>query len=62
METPIPEVHLPGYPRPDLLGPADAQRLRKNDVVKDKGYLGISTPTENPPPFCSHYGREAALH
>ena len=35
VETPLPEVHVPGDSGPDLSGPADAQRLRKNDVGKD---------------------------
>ena len=35
MDTPLPEVHPPGYLRPDLPGPADTQRLREDDVVKD---------------------------
>ena len=32
MLSPLPEVHAPRYPGPDLSGPADSQRLRKNDV------------------------------
>ena len=41
VETPLPEVHLPHYPGPYLLGPTDSQRLCKNNVGKDKGYLGV---------------------
>ena len=49
--APFPEVHAPGDPRPDLLGLAVAQRLRKNDVGKDKGYFRVPTNFENPLPF-----------
>ena len=49
METPISEFHPSGDPCPDLLGPADAHRLCKNDVGEDEGSLGFATPTENPP-------------
>ena len=59
METHLPEVHMTGYPRPDLLGPADAQRLRKNNASKDKGSLGVPTPAENLALFCSQYGRKS---
>ena len=62
MKTPLPEVHLPGDPRPDLTGPADAQRLRKDDMREDKGYLGAPTPVNYPLPFHSQDGREAAPH
>ena len=62
VETPLPEVHPPGDLRLDLLCPADAQRLRKNDVDKDKGYIRVPTPVENPPPFRCKYYREAAPH
>ena len=48
MNTPLPEVHPPCDPGPDLSGPADAQRLRKNGMGKDEGYLGVPTPVENP--------------
>ena len=48
METPLPEVHLPCDPGPDLSGSADAQRLFKNGVGEDKGYPGVPTPVENP--------------
>ena len=44
VETPLPEAHPPSDPYPDLLGPADAQRLCKNDVGKEKGHLGVRTP------------------
>ena len=49
VETPLLEFHLPNYLRPDLLGPADAQRLFENDVGKDEGSLGVPTPTNNTP-------------
>ena len=51
METPLPEVHPPDDPDPDLLCPADAQRLRKNNVGKDEGFLGVPTRAKNPLPF-----------
>ena len=54
-ETPLPEVHPPGDPRPDLLGPADAQRLCNNDVVDYEGPLGVPTPVKNPLPFRCQY-------
>ena len=60
METPLPEVNPPGDLCPDLLGPTDAQCLCKIDVGKEKGSLGVPTPTENPPSFRSQYGCEAA--
>ena len=60
MDTPLPEFHRPCDLRPDLLGPTDALRLRKDDVGKDKGPLRVLTPAEDPPPFRSQYGREAA--
>ena len=60
METPLLEVHLPGDPCPDLLGPTETQRLREDNIGKDEGPLGVPTPSENPPPFCCQYGREAA--
>ena len=62
METPPPEFHPPGDPRPDLLGPADAQRLFENDVGEDEASLGVPTPAKNPLPFHCQYGREAAPH
>ena len=62
VETPLPDVHLSGYPSPDLLGPADAQHLCKNDVGKDKGSLGVPTPIEYPPSFRCQNGRETAPH
>ena len=51
---------MPGDLFPDLLGPAEAKRLRKNNVVKDKGSLVVPTRVEKPLPLCSQYGREAA--
>ena len=60
METPLSEVHAPGDPGPDLSGPVDAQRLRKNDVGKDEGSLGVPTPVKNPPPFHGEDFQEAA--
>ena len=42
--SPLPEFHGPGYPGPYLPGPADAQRLCKNDVGKDEGSLGVPNP------------------
>ena len=60
METPLPEFHPPGDMRPDLLGPTDALRLRKDDMGKDKGLLRVLTSAEDPPPFRSQYGQEAA--
>ena len=53
MDIPLPEVHLPGYPRPDLLGPADAQPLCEDNVGKYEGPLGVPGSTEYPPPLCS---------
>ena len=41
MLAPLLEVHAPGDLCLDLLGPADAQRLSKNDVGKDEGSLGV---------------------
>ena len=60
METPLPEVHAPGDPGPDLLGPADAQRLCEDDMVEYKGFLGVTAPFNYPLPFHSQYGCEAA--
>ena len=60
LETPLPEVHPPGDPCPVLPGPADTQRLCKNDVIKEEGLIGIPTPSKRPPPLCCQYGREAA--
>ena len=62
METSLIDIHLPGDPHPDLLGPADTQRLCNNNVSKDEGSLVVPTPTKNPLPFHSQYGREAAPH
>ena len=44
MLPPLPEVHAPGDPGPDLPGPADAQRLCQHDVGKDEGSIGVLTP------------------
>ena len=60
--TYLTEVHAPRDPGPDLSGLADAQRLRENDVGKDKGSLGVPTPSDNPPIFCGEDSREAAPH
>ena len=38
----LPKFHAPRDPDPDLSGPADTQRLHKNDVR-------VPTPIENPP-------------
>ena len=51
MDTPLLVVHPPGDPRLDLLGPMDTLNLRKNDVGKHEGPLGVPTPAENPFPF-----------
>ena len=48
---PLPYVHAPCNPGPDLSGSADAQRLRENNVGEDKISLGVPTPCENPLPF-----------
>ena len=39
VDTPIPEVHPPGDPGPDLPGPVDTRRFREDNVGKDKGLL-----------------------
>ena len=62
METPLPEVHLPGDPRLDIPGPADAQHLCGDNVGKEKGSLGVPTPVNYPLPFHGQYGPEAAPH
>ena len=51
MLAPLSEVHAPGDPGPDILGPADAQNLGQHDVGEDKGYLIVPTPVEEPPSF-----------
>ena len=56
MENPIPEVHLPGDPRPDLPVSVDAQHLCDDDIGKGKGFLGVTTPVKYPLPFHGHYG------
>ena len=56
------EVIITHNPGPDLSGPADSQRLHKNDMGKDEGYLRVPTPIENPPPFCGQDFCEAAPH
>ena len=61
IETPLPEVHLPGDSRPDLPGPAYARHLCEDGVGKDKGSLGVSTLVDHPLPFHSQDDREAAL-
>ena len=43
VETSLPEVQGSRYSGTDIPGPADAQPLRKNDVGKDKGSLGVPT-------------------
>ena len=60
MDTPLPEVHLPGDPLPNILGLSDIQRLRKDDVCNNEGTLGVPTPDKDSPPFRSQYGCEAA--
>ena len=59
METPLHDFHITGDPRPDLMGPADAQRLYEDDVGKDKGFLGVPTLINYPLPFQGQDGREA---
>ena len=59
MLAPLPEVHAPRDPVPDLLGFADAQPLRENEVGEDKGYFGDTAPVENPPLLRSQYLRES---
>ena len=46
----------------DIFGPVNAQRLHNNDVGKDKGYLIVPTPIENPPILRIQYFREVAPH
>ena len=60
MDTPLPEVHLPGYPVLYVLGPADTQRLCEDDVGEGEGPIRVPTPVEYPPLFRSQDGREAA--
>ena len=60
VDTPIPDIHPPGYPRSDILGPTDTQRLSNNNVGEDKGYLGVPTSAEKPCPLRYQDGREAA--
>ena len=62
VETPIPDFHPPGYPRPDLFDPADAQRLCKNNVGKDKESLGVQTPIETSLSFRFQDGHKLAPH
>ena len=47
VETPLPEVHPPGDSGTDLLCPADAQHLCKNNVGKYEESLGVPTPTQS---------------
>ena len=44
MLAPLPEVHAPGDPCLDLLVPADAQCISKNDAGKDEGSLEVPAP------------------
>ena len=44
--TPLLEVHPPGDVRPELLVPADAQRLGQDNVGKDKGHIVVPDPPE----------------
>ena len=60
VETPLSEVHLPGYLCPDLPGPTDTQRLCEDDMGKDEGPLVVPCPPKYPLPFRSQYGHEAA--
>ena len=60
VETPLPEVHPPRDPFPDLPGPADAQRLWENDIGKEKESFGVPDPVKYPLIFHSQDGREAA--
>ena len=62
VQTPLPEVHAPRNPGPDLLVTVDAQHLCKSNVGKDEGSLRVLTPIENPAPFRGQYFREAAPH
>ena len=62
MYNPLLEVHPPGDPLMDILFPAEAQRLFKNDVDGDKGPLRVPTPTENPLLFLCQYCSEAVPH
>ena len=39
--APLPEVHTTVDPCPDLTVPADAQRLREDDVEEDEGSIGV---------------------
>ena len=47
----LPEVHTYGDTGPDLSGSEDAQCLCENDMGKGKGYLRVTSPVDNPPPF-----------
>ena len=58
MDTPLPEIHPPGYLCPDLLGSADTQRLREYNMRTDEGPLGVPGPPDYPLPFRSQYGLE----
>ena len=62
VQTPLPEVHAPRDPGPDISEPADTQRLLKNSVGKDKGSLRVTTPIDNPPPFRGQYSRKTATY
>ena len=41
IQTPLPEVHAPRDPGPDLSGPSYAQHICKNDVGKDERSLRV---------------------
>ena len=62
MQTPLSEVHELCYLGPNIFAPADAQRFCETNVGKDEGYLGVTTPTQNFPPFRRQDLREAAPH
>ena len=51
MDTPFPEVHLPGDTCSDLHGPMDAQSLREDNMGKDEGPLRVPGPPEYPSPL-----------
>ena len=51
MDTSILEVRPPCDSVPNLPVPAYAQRLSEDDVRKDEGYPGVTTPVEYPSPL-----------
>ena len=61
-ETPFPEVHTTGDLRSDILGPAVAQRLCKDDMGEEERSLEVPTPAKDPPPFHRQYVNEAVPH